>query len=334
MYHLVVIYYFVCKGDETKLFYYLFSKHGTYRPNLAKLVASNSLQEVRKNTKNAFATYSENNANYAKAITALSKLKGIGPATASLILASYDPINIPFFSDELFRYLHWSEAKAKGWDRKINYSMKEYKDLYDRTQTLRQRLEKDSGNAVKAIDLEKMAYAIGKGAQKQKDLGKDTEEDEPLRPPSPKRRRKNSPVESKDPVEVCLRKGPRGSPTFDEMGYELDYDFIAKRCTGRPRVPGKRAQAKFERMGKENERKAEIMGILPKDTRFVQHWDDRVARDLGIAYHEVGMEEYEQWHKRGFKIEPGEFDDPSQEERDRVMGLMKGCALRKGSKHR
>jgi hypothetical protein len=298
------------------------------------LVASNSGQEVRKTTKNAFTIYTEDSANYATAITTLSKLKGIGPATASLILSSYDPVNIPFFSDELFRYLHWSEAKAKGWDRKIKYSMKEYKDLYDQTQILRQRLEKDGGKAVKAIDLEKMAYALGKEAQHQQGLGIDAEDDEPLRPPSPKRRRKKSPVDPNDPVEVCFRKGPRGSPTYDEMGYELDYDFIAKHCTGRPRAPGTSALAKFDQMGKEDARKAEIMGIATKDHRFISHWDDRVAKDLGIVYHEVGMEEYEKWHERGFKIEPGEFEDPSKEEQDRVFNLAAGSALRKGSKHR
>lgn len=139
----------------------------------------------------AFEIYSKDNAHYGKAIIALGKLKGVGPATASLILSSYDPVKIPFFSDELFRYLHWSEVKSKGWDRKINYTIKEYRDLYDRTQEVRQRLEKESGDAVKAIDLEKMAYALGKDAQRQKDNEIDDENDKALRAPSPKRRRKN-----------------------------------------------------------------------------------------------------------------------------------------------
>ena len=162
-----------------------------YRPNLAKLIASNSPEQARETTAEAFAIYEKDNAHFGKAIIALGKLKGVGPATASLILSSYDPVKIPFFSDELFRYLHWSEGKGNGWDRKINYSIKEYRDLYEKTQELRQRLEKESGDVVKAIDLEKMAYAIGKDAQRQKDSAVEDENDKEVKAPPAKRRRKN-----------------------------------------------------------------------------------------------------------------------------------------------
>lgn len=139
----------------------------------------------------AFAIYDKDNTHFGKAIVALGKLKGVGPATASLILSSYDPVKIPFFSDELFRYLHWSEGKGNGWDRKINYSLKENRDLYEKTQELQQRLEEESGDVVKAIDLEKMAYVLGKNAQRQKDSGVEDENDKELKAPPPKRRRKN-----------------------------------------------------------------------------------------------------------------------------------------------
>ena len=32
--------------------------------------------------------------------------------------------------------------------------------------------------------------------------------------------------------------------------------------------------------------------------------DDRIARDLGTPYHEVGMDEYKEWKKKGFSFEP------------------------------
>lgn len=100
----------------------------------------------------------------------MQKLKGIGPATASLILAVYDPENIPFFSDELFRWLHYEDAKTKGWDRVIKYTMKEYKDLIEKVAEVRERLDKLGGDrgkkgkeavTVTVEDLEKFAYAIG-----------------------------------------------------------------------------------------------------------------------------------------------------------------------------
>lgn len=172
-------------------------KHGTYRPNLAKLVASNSVKDVRETTKDAFETYEADGEDYGKSITALNKLKGIGPATSSLLLSCYDPVRVPFFSDELYRYLHWEEAKSKGWDRKISYTIKEYKSLFERVIKLRERLEKDSGGEVSAIDIEKTAYVLGKDAlPSSRKFPLDTEEtegDKALRPPSPKRRRKATP---------------------------------------------------------------------------------------------------------------------------------------------
>ena len=171
-------------------------KHGTYRPNLAKLVGSNSVKDVRETTSNAFEVYEADKEAYDKAITILSKLKGIGPATSSLLLSCYDPVKIPFFSDELYRYLHWEEAKSKGWDRKINYTMKEYKSLFGKVTELRERLEEDSGKQIPTIDIEKAAYVLGKDAlSSSKSSHLDMEaatDDKELQPPPSKRHRKGT----------------------------------------------------------------------------------------------------------------------------------------------
>lgn len=164
------------------------------------------MQEIRKTTQSAFATYENDNSDYANAITKLSKLKGIGPATASLLLSCYDPIKVPFFADELFRYVHWSDTKSNGWDRKIKYNMKEYKDLYERVQALRSRLEKESSQTIAAIDIEKMAYALAKGGENVNGV---KEDDKPLQPPSPKRRKRKSPNPNTnlptDPINIDLK---------------------------------------------------------------------------------------------------------------------------------
>lgn len=169
-------------------------KHGTYRPNLAKLVASNSVQDVRETTRNAFEIYETDKDTYDKSITALSKLRGIGPATSSLLLSCYDPVEVPFFSDELYRYLHWEEAKSKGWDRKINYTVKEYRSLFEKVTELRERLEKDSGKKISAVDIEKTAYMLGKEmlpSPSQFPVATEAVEgDKSLRSPPQKRRRK------------------------------------------------------------------------------------------------------------------------------------------------
>ena len=59
------------------------------------------------------------------------------------------------------------------------------------------------------------------------------------------------------------------------------------------------------------------------------HVRDRVARDLGMLYHEVGLNALEEWGRRGFQLEEGFFEKIT-EEKERVGKLMCGCAFRKG----
>ena len=54
----------------------------------------------------------------------------------------------------------------------------------------RERLEKASGHTVRAIDIEKVAYALRKGEQQNEETGSVISEDNDLRPPPPKRQRK------------------------------------------------------------------------------------------------------------------------------------------------
>jgi hypothetical protein len=130
--------------------------HGKFRPTLTKLVTSNDEAIVKAKTTEGFAT-----TDVLKALDALSKLSGIGPATASLLLSVNDPDNVPFFSDELFRFVHLEQGKdgeVIGWDRKIAYNKKEYAQMYERCQALRDMINKGEGNPISMIDLEKHAY--------------------------------------------------------------------------------------------------------------------------------------------------------------------------------
>ena len=147
--------------------------------------------------------YEAHKEDYDKSITALSRLKGIGPATASLLLSIYDPVRVPFFSDEIYRYVLWEKAKLKGWDRKINYTIKEYRALFERVAALRKRLEEASGEEVSAVYIEKAAYVLGKNAppnalESSIDT-EDAEDDKALLPPAPKRRKKATP-NSREPI--------------------------------------------------------------------------------------------------------------------------------------
>ncbi|KAL1302630.1 hypothetical protein AAFC00_003001 [Neodothiora populina] len=136
--------------------------HGTFRPSLQKLVASNAEETVEESTKAAFAYYGANNTRWDDAVAMLAKdLRGVGPATATLLLSVFDSVNIPFFSDELFRWTTFEEGKGRGWDRKIKYSIGEYKQMYPLVQAVRDRLQAE-GQTVTALEVEKVAYVIGK----------------------------------------------------------------------------------------------------------------------------------------------------------------------------
>lgn len=86
----------------------------------------------------------------------LTKLKGIGPATAALLLSTNDAEKLPFFSDELFRWAFWEDRSGARWDRKIKYSLREYRELVAMVDELRKRIGRT------ALEAEKVAYVLGK----------------------------------------------------------------------------------------------------------------------------------------------------------------------------
>lgn len=69
---------------------------GKWRARLQSFVAGLSDDEVRAASRKAFAALP----NLKEAIAQLSVLKGVGPATASAVLAAYAPAEAPFMSDE------------------------------------------------------------------------------------------------------------------------------------------------------------------------------------------------------------------------------------------
>lgn len=129
--------------------------HGTFRPSLKKLVESNSENDIRTASVNAFSREVESKENVKTAMDDLTKLKGIGPATASLLLSVCHLEKVPFFSDELYRWVFWEEGKGKGWDRSIKYTPKEYLEMFEKINAKYQ---------VSAVELEKAAYVAGKKA--------------------------------------------------------------------------------------------------------------------------------------------------------------------------
>lgn len=121
---------------------------GKFRPTLPKLIRSNDEDVVERVSRNAFeqlvAFFQSNtppkwDTEYRKSYLAMLKktlkviceLKGVGPATGSLILSLLHEISPelapPFFSDEAFLY-YVVETRRPGTP--IKYNVKEYCDEY------------------------------------------------------------------------------------------------------------------------------------------------------------------------------------------------------------
>ncbi|KAF2127291.1 hypothetical protein P153DRAFT_387836 [Dothidotthia symphoricarpi CBS 119687] len=132
-------------------------KHGTFRPKLLQLVQSNAEDYIQDTTRKAFSLLTPKSSDPSQALKLLTQLKGIGPATASLLLSAFAPETIPFFSDELFRWCMWDEPGSPGgWKRAIKYNAKEYVQLVTRVEQITTRLE------VSAVDVERVAWVLGK----------------------------------------------------------------------------------------------------------------------------------------------------------------------------
>lgn len=145
-----------------------------------KLVTSNSPDDIKRVTRDAFKMYSESTTtttatpiitptlNTVAPPTAssptLCSLKGIGPATASLLLSVYDPAAVPFFSDEAFRWIMYAPGEGQNWDRPIKYDAKTYHAYFEGVQALRARLELD-GQRPSASDVERVGFVLGKEAE-------------------------------------------------------------------------------------------------------------------------------------------------------------------------
>ncbi|KAL6707207.1 hypothetical protein ACN47E_004754 [Coniothyrium glycines] len=136
-------------------------QHGTFRPKLMALVQQNSAEDVEKVTQKAAALITkQKDVTDLSALKTLVELRGVGPATASLVLSVMQPESNPFFSDEIFRWACWDEPGSPGgWQRKIKYNVNEYALIVKKIEQLRKRL--GTGD-VTALDAERVAWVLGK----------------------------------------------------------------------------------------------------------------------------------------------------------------------------
>ncbi|KAI1852109.1 hypothetical protein JX265_005946 [Neoarthrinium moseri] len=174
-------------------------RHGKFRPTLMKLVSSNDADSVQETISGAIKSYWAD-PNPSKALDGICKLKGVGPATASLLLSVHDPERVIFFSDEAFYWLC-----CKGQKSPIKYNAKEYQELNKVAQAVVKRL------GVSATDVEKVAYVMMKqgdghslSSKREKDLPTDVQPTEASRLGKPSKRKEKP--ERQDTSDPSLRR--------------------------------------------------------------------------------------------------------------------------------
>lgn len=112
------------------------------------LVSSNDPDVAADTVRKALSTY-QATGDPSAAVKKLAELRGIGPATASLLLAVHQPEKVIFFSDEAFYWLCCGGQKSA-----LKYNAKEYQELASKAQALVKRL------GVSATNIEKVAFVL------------------------------------------------------------------------------------------------------------------------------------------------------------------------------
>lgn len=170
-----------------------------------KLVSSNDPGFIEDTVQKAVKHYRAKS-DVSGALNILTQLKGIGPATASLLLAVHAPEDVIFFADEAFYWLCCRGSKAP-----IKYNVKEYEELNERARALTKRL------GVKAVDVERVAFALMR--QSSEDGGASTDKPPTTSRPDDtgkkKQQQQQQPAKRKAPgdnagVAVPLRRSKRG----------------------------------------------------------------------------------------------------------------------------
>ncbi|KAI1624352.1 hypothetical protein EDD37DRAFT_650232 [Exophiala viscosa] len=142
---------------------------------------------------------------------------------------------------------------------------------------------------------------------------------------------------------VCYDKGPNGSPTYDQSGFQFDYFRVAEWMKPM-RVNKNRAQRvrKQERHFKKHADDLDRINALffldgqgpsKGENNYVELLiKDKVSKDLGIPFHHIGVAEVEEWARRGFpKQDPRAYvaATMTEEEKKRLLFLLRGASLRK-----
>lgn len=126
---------------------------GKWRPRLLDFVSALDEELVKSSSQKAFESLPD----ISKAVNELTVLKGVGPATASAILAAYAPHLAPFMSDE---------AMEAAIGNSKDYSLKQYLFFASKLQTKAEELSSE-GDVFTPSDVERALWSSAIGAKLQ-----------------------------------------------------------------------------------------------------------------------------------------------------------------------
>ncbi|KAK3316880.1 hypothetical protein B0H66DRAFT_592976 [Apodospora peruviana] len=127
--------------------------------------------------------------------------------------------------------------------------------------------------------------------------------------------------------EQVIRNGPFGVPVYDDLGYQLSYEMIMKDRSDMTR--NEEIPAGTQQSVNELQQISAIVGRPGKGSAMLEMaWRDRVARDLDIPYHTVGVPEYAEWKRCGYSLGPEELVECPKEDMDRLWALHIGSKFR------
>ncbi|KAK2452673.1 DNA binding protein [Trifolium repens] len=145
---------FITTQELSKLMQWKLSR-GKWRPRLLDFVSSIDENVVKRASEKAFESLPD----ISKAITELSALKGVGPATASAVLAAFAPNLTPFMSDE---------AMQAALGNSKDYTLKQYLIFANKLQEKAKELSSEEALFTPS-DIERALWssAIGKSSASQ-----------------------------------------------------------------------------------------------------------------------------------------------------------------------
>ncbi|KAH9886357.1 hypothetical protein F4778DRAFT_478097 [Xylariomycetidae sp. FL2044] len=138
---------------------------------------------------------------------------------------------------------------------------------------------------------------------------------------------------------VCHKKGPRGSPTYDSAGFQLDWKKVNNWMKPQAYSKSAAVNGMERRLAKDKKEEEEMFGIFFVDgvgpdavgADVRNYVSDHVSKDLGLPFHQIGPRQLRDWEARGFekKAAADWWREPNPEERKRMLKMLSGGSLRK-----